>query len=129
MAESVQINPRIKLTTKTQLEAYRKGRGYSQGEVIDAALEAYFTAGEGDTQALLFQKVNDLGQGMREVVALLGTVIQHLERAAKPPAPPIATAAQLYPELQEKTGPLEENGGAPPTQSSWRALFGRKVAT
>ena len=82
MAEGVQINPRIKLATKVRLEAFRKERGYSQGEVIDAALEAYFSPADGDSQTLLFQKVNSLEQGMKDVVTLLGTVIQHLEHRA-----------------------------------------------
>ena len=100
MAEGVQINPKIKLATKVRLEAFRKERGYSQGEVVEAALEAYFTPADGDAQTLLFHKINELGQGMKDVVTLLGTVIQHLERQAKPPPPKIATQAELYPELQ-----------------------------
>ena len=61
MAEGVQINPRIKLATKVRLEAFRKERGCSQGEVIEAALEAYFSPADGDSQTLLFQKVNEPG--------------------------------------------------------------------
>ena len=37
---------------------------------------------------------------MKDVVTLLGTVIQHLERQSKPPPPKIATRDELYPELQ-----------------------------
>jgi hypothetical protein len=136
MAEGVQINPRIKLATKTRLEAFRKERGASQGEVIEAALEAYFAPTDGDTQTLLFQKVNELGQGMKDVVTLLGTVIQHLERQAKPPPPKIATAAELYTELRQseplvdvallmEDSPPVEEAPAPPPRSSWRAIFRR----
>ena len=37
---------------------------------------------------------------MKDVVTLLGTVIQHLERQTKPPPPKIATQHELYPELR-----------------------------
>ena len=146
MAEGVQINPRIKLATKVRLEAFRKKRGCSQGEVIDAALEAYFSPADGDSQTLLFQKVNSLEQGMKDVVTLLGTVIQHLERQSKPP-PKIATRDELYPELRtpadryvelqqskplidvallsEEPAPVKEVP-TPATRSSWRGLFGRR---
>ena len=136
MAEGVQINPRIKLATKARLEAFRKERGASQGEVIEAALEAYFAPTDGDTQTLLFQKVNELGQGMKDVVTLLGTVIQHLERQAKPPPPKIATRDELYPELTGSAARMSrgrrrhqrvEEAPAPPPRSSWRALFSRRT--
>ena len=45
---------------------------------------------------------------MKDVVSLLGTVIQHLERQAKPPAPKVATVHELYPELQRPALPAEE---------------------
>ena len=130
MAESGQINPKIKLATKVRLAEFCKERGYSQGEVVEAALEAYFTPTDGDTQTLLFQKVNELGQGMKDVVTLLGTVIQHLERQARPPAPKIATRAELYPELQPAAVdvpalPSVEEEPAPPPRASWRAIFRR----
>ena len=139
MAEGVQINPSIKLATKTRLEAFRKERGASQGEVIEAALEAYFAPTDGDAQTLLFQKINGMEQGMKDVVTLLGTVIQHLERQTKPPPPKIATAAEMYPELRrpevpaeegpavETVAPPEEEAPGPPTRSSWRSLFGRRA--
>jgi hypothetical protein len=141
MAEGVQINPRIKPATKARLEAFRKERGASQGEVIEAALEAYFAPTDGDTQTLLFQKVNELGQGMKDVVTLLGTVIQHLERQTKPPPPKIATRDELYPELRqaalpaedepaaEGAAPPEEDVSARPTRSSWRAIFSRRATS
>jgi hypothetical protein len=132
MAEGVQINPRIKLATKVRLEAFRKERSASQGEVIEAALEAYFAPTDGDAQTLLFQKVNGLEHGMKDVVTLLGTVIQHLERQAKPPPPKIATRAELYPELEPSVVdvpalPSVEEAPAPPTRSSWRSIFGRRA--
>ena len=67
---------------------------------MEAALEAYFTPADGDTQTLMFQKINEIGQGMKDVVTLLGTVIKYLESQAKPPPPRIATRDELYPELQ-----------------------------
>jgi hypothetical protein len=132
MAESAQINPKIKLATKVRLLEFCKERGHSQGEVVEAALEAYFAPTDGDAQALLFQKINELGQGMKDVVTLLGTVIQHLERQAKPPAPKIATAAEMYPELlppceAAEAIPPEDEAPAPPTRSSWRSIFGRRA--
>jgi hypothetical protein len=134
MAEGVQINPRIKLATKARLEEFRRERGSSQGEVIEAALEAYFAPTDGDAQALMFQKINELGQGMKDVVTLLGTVIQHLERQTKPPPPKIATAHELYPELRppvevEAVAPPEEDVSALPTRSSWRSLFSRRATS
>ena len=139
MAEGVQINPRIKLATKARLEEFRKERGYSQGEVIEAALEAYFTPADGDAQTLMFQKINTMEQGIKDVVTLLGTVIQHLERQTKPPPPKIATAHELYPELWrpeipaedeplvETVAPPEEETPTRPGRWSWRSLFGRRA--
>ena len=135
MAEGVQINPRIKQATKVRLEEFRKERGYSQGEVIEAALEAYFAPTDGDAQTLMFQKINGLDQGMKDVVTLLGTVIKHLESQAKPPPPRIATREELYPALRqgllpaeetsavEAAAPPEEDVVASPPRSSWRAIF------
>lgn len=134
MAETAQINPKIKLATKVRLLEFCKDRGHSQGDVVEAALEAYFAPADGDTQALLFQKVHELGQGMQDVVTLLGTVIQHLERQAKPPQPKIATQAELYPELAAAVPPIVEDAAvvtaAPPAllplgRASWRTLFRR----
>jgi hypothetical protein len=140
MAESAQINPKIKPATKARLLAFCQERGYAQGQVVEAALEAYFAPTDGDTQTLLFQKVNELGQGMKDVVTLLGTVIQHLERQTKPPPPKIATRDELYPEFRQAALPAQDepaaNGAAPPeedvsarpTRSSWRTLFSRRTA-
>ena len=83
--------PKIKPATKVRLLEFCKERGYSQGEVVEAALEAYFTPADGDAQTLMFQKINGLDQGMKDVVTLLGSVIEHLERQAKPPPPRMAT--------------------------------------
>jgi hypothetical protein len=138
MAESAQINPKIALATKVRLVDFCKDRGHSQGEVVEAALEAYLTPADGDTQALLFQKLNALEHGMKDVVTLLGTVIQHLERQTKPPPPRVATAAELYPDLYQPVDPApslrsdgeEERdaaGPAPLPRSPWRALFGRRA--
>jgi hypothetical protein len=130
MAESTQINPKVKLATKVRLLEFCKERGHSQGEVVEAALEAYFMPADGDAQTLLFQKVNAIEQGMKDVVTLLGAVIQHLERQAKPPPPRIATAAEMYPELQPSVIeaprlPGIEEESPPLPRSSWRALFRR----
>jgi hypothetical protein len=133
MADSTQINPKITLATKVRLLEFCKDRGHSQGEVVQAALEAYLTPADGDAQALLFQKMQGVEQGMKDVVTLLGTVIQHLERQAKPPAPKIATAEELYPDLHRPVDPappvpLEEEAPPPPPQrSAWQALFGRRT--
>ena len=67
---------------------------------------------------------------MKDVVTLLGTVIQHLEQQAKPPPPKIATRDELYPELQRAVVDVTacqrvEAAPPPPTRSSWRAIFGR----
>jgi hypothetical protein len=138
MAEGAQINPKIALATKTRLMAFCKERGHSQGEVVEAALEAYFTPADGDAQALMFQKLNDLEHGMKDVVTLLGAVIQHLEQQAKPLPPKIATPAEMYPELRR---PVQDHGAedsepaaalaevsADPTQSPWRRLWSRRAA-
>lgn len=138
MAESAQINPKIKRATKTRLLDFCKERGHSQGEVVEAALEAYFTPADGDAQALMFQKLNAIEHGMKDVVTLLGEVIQHLEQQAKPPPPKIATPAEMYPALRR---PVEDHGGeasepaaaleegrAEPIQSPWRRLWPRRAA-
>jgi hypothetical protein len=132
MAESAQINPKIKLATKVRLMEFCKERGHSQGDVVEAALEAYFTPADGDAQTLLFQKVNELGQGMKDVVTLLGAVIEHLERHTKPTPPKIATRAELYPELEPAVVdvpavPPVEAEPTPPTRSSWRTIFRRST--
>jgi len=132
MADSAQINPKIKLATKVRLLEFCKERGHSQGDVVEAALEAYFTPADGDAQTLMFQKIHELGQGMKDITTLLGAVIQHMERQAKPPQPKIATRAELYPELQhpqedEDAGLPVEAEPVPPTRSSWRSIFGRKA--
>ena len=125
MVDAARINPKITLTTKARLEEFCKERGHSQGDVINAALEAYFTPADGDTQTLMFQKINGLEQGVKDVVTLLGSIIDHLERQTKPLPPKIATVTELYPAFaqQEASPPAEES--APPTRSSWRGLFGK----
>jgi hypothetical protein len=133
MADSAQINPKVKLATKTRLIDFCKERGHSQGEVVEAALEAYFTPADGDAQALMFQKLNDLEHGMKDVVTLLGAVIQHLEQQAKPPPPKIATAAEMYPDLRGPTQQGREATGEPaevqaePPQSPWRRLWPKRA--
>jgi hypothetical protein len=108
MADTAQINPKIPLATKVRLLEFCKARGHAQGEVVAAALEAYLTPADGDAQALLFQKVHGLEQGMKDVATLLETVIQHLERHAKPLPPKMATRAELYPELAPAVKDLQE---------------------
>ena len=118
MAESTQINPRVALATKVRLDEFCKARNYSRGEVVEAALEAYFTPADGDSQTLMFQKMNELGQGMKDIATLLGTVLKLLEQQAKPPPPKIATRDELYPELQPgvvdaPAGPAVEEAPCP----------------
>ena len=148
MAETAQINPKIKPATKVRLIEFCKERGYSQGEVVEAALEAYFTPADGDAQTLMFQKMNELGQGMKDVVTLLGSMVTHLESQAKPPPPRVATRDDLYPELRQAVAATTavdpaatvyeaqqtpriidstqfEEEPAPPPRSSWRAIFRR----
>ena len=151
MAERAQINAQVKPATKVRLIEFCKARNHSQGEVVEAALEAYFTPADGDTQTLMFQKINGLDQGMKDIVTLLGSVLEHLERQAKPPPPKMATAKELYPELQpavvvataldpaatfrglRHTPPMidvaqfVEEEAPPPPRSSWRAIFRRRA--
>jgi hypothetical protein len=56
---------------------------------------------------ILLQKVTALEHAVQSLPPLLAKIIAHLEAQAKQPEVPIATYAQLYPELQEEA-PGEE---------------------
>jgi hypothetical protein len=57
---------------------------------------------------LLLHKVTNLEHAVQSLPPLLAKIIAHLEAQAKQPEVPIATYAQLYPELQEEAA--EETG-------------------
>jgi hypothetical protein len=151
MAETTPINPKIPVVTKAKLLAYCQERHYSQGEVVAAALEAYFAPTDTEREAVLFQKVQGLEQGLQEVagvlgqkmsaietglqavVGILGTVITHLETQAHPGRTKVATAPDLYPTLYQQDPPpeaevLPPDAPAPSKRSHWGRLFGRKEA-
>jgi hypothetical protein len=53
---------------------------------------------------LLLHKVTSLERAMQAIPPLLTKIIAQLEAQAKPSDVPVATYAQLYPQLQEGTG-------------------------
>jgi hypothetical protein len=149
VAETTPINPKIPVVTKVKLLAYCQERHYSQGEVVAAALEAYFAPADTEREALVFQKIQGLEQSVQEVagvlgqkmraiemgleavVGLLGTVIQHLETQAKPGPVKVATAPEMYQTLYQQDPPsdgeaLPADAPAPSRRSPWGRLFGRK---
>lgn len=130
--KGVQIYPVIKPTTKALLDAFCVERKCSKGEAVEAALEAFLAPGAEDQQALLFQKVNNLEQGMGEVVGLLTQIVTQLEAQAKPPAVPQATYAQLYPALVPQAPVADEVQAADvlpvlPPPRWWQRVFTREV--
>jgi hypothetical protein len=149
VAETTPINPKIPVVTKAKLLAYCQERHYSQGEVVTAALEAYFAPADTEREAVLFQKVHGLEQGLQEVagvlgqkmsaidvgleavVGLLGTVITHLEQQAKSGPVKVATVTDLYPTLYQQDPPpngeaLPADEPGPSRRSPWVRLFGKK---
>jgi type IV secretion system protein VirD4 len=75
-----------------------------------------------DQAILIFKELEALKKGMKQVVALLGVVVKHIEGQAKPAEAPIATRALLYPHLSTASTPalaeeaavVEEPPCAPP---------------
>jgi hypothetical protein len=153
VAETTLVNAKIPVVTKAKLLTFCSERHHSQGEVVAAALEAYFAPVDTDGEALLFQKVNAIEQGLQDmarvlgqkqtgldegmqgVVALLGTVIEHLEKQAKLAPVKVSKATELYPALYAEGVPDLSEGtpeGEPEATpdgargSPWRRLFGKR---
>jgi hypothetical protein len=121
MAEArEQINPKVTSTTKALLLRYCQERHTTQGDVVDAALQAFFqpqadeelvaaqVAQMGLLQAIderlqvIEGKQDSLEQGVAALVPLLTTMVERLEKPLPEPEPPppIAEYADLYPQLR-----------------------------
>jgi hypothetical protein len=57
---------------------------------------------EGLAFQLILQKLVSLERAIQGIPPLLGKIVAHLEAQTQQPDVPIATYAQLYPELQEE---------------------------
>jgi hypothetical protein len=70
---------------------------------------------------LLLQKVTGLENALRSMPPLLKKIIDHLEAQAKQPEAPVATYAQLYPEIDDDEEPEAAPVPPPDPQTLTRA--------
>jgi hypothetical protein len=132
MAEArEQINAKVTAATKALLLHYCQERHATQGDVVDAALVAFFhpKADEevGVAQMDLLRTViaqlqtieakqESLEQGVAALIPFLTTMVERLEKPppeTEPPPPPIAAYAQLYKEFRPEADDAEEETSAP----------------
>ena len=131
MAERKSISPRIRADLWQQLQTAVKDQGCTQGDVIEAALEAYWQGDkDGGSLQLVMERLADLDQGLRELTTgvltlgqglssnlmtleegvagltpLLEKIVDILAEQTKEALPPVADDDQLY-----KDDPLMQPG-------------------
>src|SRR5215470_10000123 len=117
MAEKTQINPKLQPGTYATFLAYCKEHGRTQSDVVEAALEAWFTpAGTGTDTQIILEKLRDIEGGLTQLVAAITTLIT--QQAAPPPPLPVAGPDVLYPGWQKPSAAagapvaVEEEAGA-----------------
>lgn len=153
MAEKVQINPRIRVLTKTQLEQAARDRECTVGEIVESAVQAFLQDGAGagheaggvinqmlsvqGLQTILLQmqelcaRLAGLEQSHRQVTDALSTLLAYAKEQgiAKEEPPPIATYEQMYESLANAVADeREEVSMPPPRPRGWVSrLFWREV--
>src|SRR5262244_3358374 len=117
MAEKTQINPKLQPGTYATFLAYCKEHGRTQSEVVEAALEAWFTpAGTGTDTQMILDKMRDQEAMTKRLVDAVTKLIT--QQAAPPPPLPVAGPDVLYAGWQKPraaTGApvaVEEEAGA-----------------
>jgi hypothetical protein len=105
MAEKTQINPKLSPERYAQFLAYCKARGRTQSDVVEAALEAWFTpSGTGTDTQMILDKLREQEAVMKRLVDALTKLIT--QQAAPPPPLPVAGPDVLYPGW-EKPAPAQ----------------------
>jgi hypothetical protein len=95
MAEKTQINPKLSPERYAQFLAYCKAHGRTQSDVVEAALEAWFTpSGTGTDTQMILDKLREQEAGIKKLVDAITKLIT--QQAAPPPPLPVAGPDVLY---------------------------------
>src|SRR5262245_60753724 len=96
MAEKTQINPKLQSGTYATFLAYCKEHGRTQSEVVEAALEAWFTpSGTGTDTQMILDKLREQMDKLQEQEAVIKRLVDAItklitQQAAPPPPLPVA---------------------------------------
>jgi hypothetical protein len=125
MAEKTQINPKLSPGTYATFQAYCKEHGRTHSDVVEAALEAWFTpSGMGTDAQMILDKLREQETGFQKQEAVLkeqGAVLKKLvegitkllTQQATPPPLPVAGPDVLYAGWQKPVASTVEEKGAP----------------
>jgi hypothetical protein len=78
---------------------------------------------EGLAFQLILQKLTTLERAMQGIPPLLKKIVDHLEAQTQQPEVPMATYAQLYPELQDEGGEGQETAAKDASQAARASAF------
>jgi hypothetical protein len=99
MAEKTQINPKLTPGTYATFLAYCKEHGRTQSDVVEAALEAWFTpSGTGTDTQMILDKLREQEAVIKRLVEAITKLVT---QQATPPPLPVAGPDVLYPGWQK----------------------------
>jgi hypothetical protein len=94
MAEKTQINPKLSPGTYATFQAYCKEHRCTQSDVVEAALDAWFTpSGTGTDTQMILEKLREQEAVIKRLVEALTKLVT---QQATPPALPVAGPDVLY---------------------------------
>ena len=116
MADTQQFNVKLATATKALLTTYCQEKHATQGDVVDAALQAFLRpTDDDDMHQVMLQllhgltaKQEALEQGVAALVPLLTSIVEKLEAQQTPPTVPVASYGQMYQGFLE-TPPVASN--------------------
>jgi hypothetical protein len=127
MAEKQQINPRIPVPLKEELEQYCKDHGVTASEVVESGLRAVL-GGQGDgMQRVVLERLTVIEEWLKGLVDVLTPAVPG-EEATEPPPPKIATYAEMYGPIEavpQDEEPVEVHA---PSLRGWRRWLYREGA-
>jgi len=121
--EKRQLNAFISEATRDLLQQQAKSRKCAQGDLVEAALLAFFQPGVSpETTDLVFARLLTIEEVLGQLLGAMQIVLTHMEKqAATPSPPPISTYEQMYgPVIASVPVETPPDPVAPATSSIWR---------